>query len=151
MKVMRSNLEFHKLWVTALCLFKPGILISGSGDLSLIIWDLEGEKAPQVLSGHLSTIFGILSLSHEQIISGEHKGNLRIWNIEECSCLIHIHHKPKIKEGLWQIKMFEEGNVACCMDYTVSIWGVENAWRAPRTTFKSVRFLDSLKSIGSFN
>ena len=129
------TLSLHKMIVSALCLPRGGILISGSWDKTLIIWNL-GEyilpTQPRMLIGHKSHIRGIIQITDEQIISGEEDGDLRIWEIYLGTCLLHIPTDRPNGDFLYQIKYFRETNsVACCLHNRMTLWGDVNNWLLP--------------------
>ena len=112
--------------VTALCQPKSGVLVSGYRSGSLHIWELFQELVTysirHTLTRHLSAIRGIVTISNTEIISGEHRGDLCIWNIEKGTCtkqiprahMSHSLHKIKMLEGLTIGKNIVN-LVACCM------------------------------------
>ena len=114
------------------------MLISGSEDKSLIVWEhsLEVSKLipKHVLSGHMSYISGIIRLSEVEIICGEYGGDLRIWNIRDGICIIYIPRTTDF-DYLSQIKIFRELNanirVALCSERAVTVWGADNNWEVP--------------------
>ena len=88
-----TTLSLHTEDITALCSLKPNIMVSGSMDHSLVAWDLEGFIQPKVLLGHSSYIVGIVTINcynNLHIISGEYKGILMAWNIEEGICIVRL-------------------------------------------------------------
>ena len=132
-----STLSGHTDGVTALCHLEGGQLVSGSDDHSLIIWSkLPGSSStysPRQLTGHTSSIKGIIRISKENIISGEYKGYLRIWNINEGVCIRHI---PYMGNCLTQMKQHHEGEVALGYDKKVLVWGAVNNWKGPIKYFR---------------
>ena len=94
-------------------------LISGSSDKKLIIWNLgELPYAPRyILTGHTSSVYGIINLNEEQVVSGEWAGKLIIWRIEDGTSLIII----KGKGSLSKMKNFGS-NLACSNGKSLSIW-----------------------------
>ena len=114
--------------VSALCCVSSRVLVSGSIDHSLIIWEIsETYGEPKyILDGHISTIQGIIKLNNVEIISGEFRGDLRIWNIEFGTCMRHIPDMTGYGR-LYQMKKLvkDNGVVAVCMDYGITVWGEE--------------------------
>ena len=139
------NLSHIREDVIALCGVIDGVLVSAYGNRSLVVWeyDLFGgisststNRPPRhVLTGHTSDIFGSIRISNIEIISGESKGNLRIWNIIEGTCTKHIYNTQHIHGNLWQIKLFGEGEVAVSGSKVVAVWGDVNNWEVPYKVF----------------
>ena len=82
-----STLSGHTKRVSALCYVKEGVFVSGSWDNSLIIWSKSRSESctyspRQVLTGHKSYITGIIRLNNREIVSGEHSGDLMMWDID---------------------------------------------------------------------
>ena len=134
-RAIMSTLSQHTDYVSALCNMGYGVFVSGSKDQSLIIWskyELPGSSSAstftysqRVLTGHKSEIMGIIRLNNIEIISGESKGDLRIWNIVEGVCTKHIipHTKHIIK------KMTEHmGDVVVSHITKIRVWGAGNNW-----------------------
>ena len=148
-RVIISTLSGHTDRVSALCHLGGEQLVSGSADSSLIIWSkLPGSSSTysqkQVLTGHRSGIRGIIRISKAEIISGEHKGDLRIWNINEGVCIRYI---LSMGYDLWQIKQHHEGEIALNYEDKVFVLGAVNNWEAPIKLFRvcagcSIEFLD---------
>ena len=156
-RVIISTLSGHTKVVTTLCYVGDGQLVSGSWDESLIIWSkLPGSSSTysqrQVLTGHKSCIKGIIRISKAEIMSGEHKGDLRIWNIDEGVCIRHISHMRSDyltlrDDYLTQMKQHHEGEVALNYNEKVRVFGALNNWKAPIKQFRvsagsSIEFLD---------
>ena len=135
-RAIMSTLSQHTNYVSALCNMGNGVFVSGSRDQSLIIWskyELPGSSSAstftyshRVLTGHKSEIRGIIRLNNIEIISGESKGDLRIWNIVEGVCTKHIilHINDIIK------KMTEHmgDDVVVNHKTQVRVWGAGNNW-----------------------
>ena len=68
-KTMKLTLSLHTLSITALCRFRHNILISGSEDKSLVIWDkldIHTSSSPDtyILNKHRSHIIGIVKIDN---------------------------------------------------------------------------------------
>ena len=130
------TLSGHSKCVRAICYITPKVLVSGSWDQSLIVWEWRAGgntyNIRYILTGHLSDIHGIIRVSKEEVISGEHQGDLRIWNIREGVCIKYI---PRACRSLWQMKCLEGGyrtpnsvKVGACSCKGISVWGTQNNW-----------------------
>lgn len=89
-----EKLEGHTNKVTCLCI-NERILVSGSDDKSLIIWNLTTFK-PTSLNGHKWSVSS-LSFTHDNnfIISASYDSTLIVWNSFTCA-KVHI-----LKGGSW--------------------------------------------------
>ena len=127
-----STLSGHTGTVSALCYVKEGIFLSGSYDKSLIIWSKSTPESStyshkQTLTGHKSSIFGIIRLSNRDIVSGESGGDLMMWNIDQGLCIRHIPRVCRF-DYLYQMKQHIGGDVVVSYRVKVRIWGAVNNW-----------------------
>jgi WD40 repeat protein len=66
------------------------ILVTGSTDRTLIVWDLHSGERLRHLLGHTSTVRCVeLVNESDLIVSGSRDGTLRVWSLESGECL-HI-------------------------------------------------------------
>ena len=135
-----STLSGHTKGVTTLCDVGEGQLVSGSWDNSLIIWSkLAGSSSTyshrHMLTGHEVGILGIIRIKNKVIISGEYRGDLRIWNIDEGVCIRHIPFLGGYGY-LFQMRQHHEGDVALSYARNLLVWGAVNNWEAPIKQFR---------------
>ena len=128
-----STLTLPTKWVSVLYSVREGVFVSGSGDYSLIIWSKSTPESStysqrQVLRGHTSKIEGIIRLNNTEIISGERKGDLMIWDMDQGLCIRHI---PHYYDGLFQMKQHIEGNVVVNYWNQIITWRAANNWEYP--------------------
>ena len=64
---------------------KP-VLISGSLDNTIKIWDLETGKASQTLFGHIEGVWAVAS-DKLRLVSGSHDRTVKVWAREEGRCV----------------------------------------------------------------
>jgi len=70
----------HKAGVACLAFDKTGKrLASGSGDKTIILWDLAGGKPERTLSGHEGGIRCLAWAADDRLASGSDDGTIRIW------------------------------------------------------------------------
>ena len=111
-----STLSGHTDTVNALCYVKEGIFVSGSDDKLLIVWSKSRPESStyshrQRLTGHKSWIRGIIRLNNREIVSGEWKGDLMIWNIDQGRCIRHIPRIRGYGDSLTQMKQHMRGDI----------------------------------------
>ena len=146
------TLSGHRGGVYALCYVREGVLVSGSGDKSLIIWSklpecttyLHGHK----LTGITSDIEGIIRLNEREIVSGEQGGDLRMWEIDQGICIRHIEYNIW-NYTLTQMKLYMGEVVISYWKGKVMVWGADNNWGHPLRQFTvcdgySIEFLYNL-------
>ena len=119
-RLFMSTLSGHTRRVDVLCSVSEGVLVSGSLDNSLIIWS-------KLLTGHKSNIKGIIRLNKTEIISGEWKGDLMMWNIAEGFCIRHIPNVSGI-DCLDQMKQHIGGDVVVSYRFHKVGMGAANNW-----------------------
>ena len=88
-----STLEGHSNFVLCLKILSDGVrLASGSADKKIKVWSCDGanqSKELQTLSGHSGWINSIevTSLSTSQILSCSHDKTVKLWNLEDGTCI----------------------------------------------------------------
>ena len=118
----------HTDWVRCVCLSKDDLmLISGSTDKTIRIWDIESGECIQKLEGHTGGV-RCLCISNDgaQIISGSEDKSLRIWDLQTGSPIrILLGHEN------WVTSLCTLPNtrliVSCSSDKTVRVWDVYNS------------------------
>ena len=63
---------------------KP-VLISGSLDNTIKLWDIDSGKASQTLFGHIEGVWAVAS-DNLRLVSGSHDRTIKVWNREEGRC-----------------------------------------------------------------
>ena len=127
-----STLSGHTKGAIALCHVNEGVLVSGSVDKSLIIWSKSTPGSSSIyshrrtLTGHRSTIMGIIRVSNTEIVSGEWHGDLMMWNIDEGLCIRQIRHASRFFKFLNQLKQHMRGDVVVNYREDVKVWGAAN-------------------------
>jgi WD40 repeat protein len=62
--------------------------LSGSGDKTLRVWDLEGDEPARVLKGHTGSVNAVArSGDGRRAVSGSEDKTLCVWDIESGRCL----------------------------------------------------------------
>ena len=118
----------HTDSVRCICLSKDEfMLISGSTDKTIRIWDIESGDCFQKLEGHTGGV-RCLCISNDgaQIISGSEDKSLRIWDLQTGSPIrILLGHEN------WVTSLCTLPNtrliVSCSSDKTVRVWDVYNS------------------------
>ena len=99
------------------------MLISGSSDNNIIIWDLQTENALKTLTGHSYHVLAVV-LHKNLVISGSIDGSIRLWDIETESCLdVFSDHSNAVES----IDISACGNffVSGSYDKSIKVWSRE--------------------------
>jgi WD40 repeat protein len=73
-------------------------LISGSGDNSAIIWDIDGRKLLHRLQGHTAEIYAVAFMPDgERVVTGSYDTTLRLWRATDGGLIAELKgHKDKV-------------------------------------------------------
>ena len=146
-RALMCTLCGHNDIVYVVCYIREGLLVSGSRDNCLVIWSKSQAGCTtyslrERLTGHRSTIRGIIRINKREIMSGEENGNLRMWDIDQGICIRHIKHAPG--DHLIQMKQHLGEVLVSYWNGKVRVWGTANNWRNPIKKF-SVCFGDVIE------
>ena len=98
-----------------------GNLVSGSGDKSIKIWDLENKSCVKTLIGHSGFIFSLLEHSSGKLISGSGNDDLtsRMWDVVSGECTNILNYDGR---GIWDMKELPNGEVlSICESKSISL------------------------------
>ena len=139
-KSIICTLFIHTDIVSAISQPISGVLVSGSFDKSLIIWEESVERnnyiPKYIIKEHTSMIKTIIPINNREILTREWKGNIRIWDIDSGLCIIHIKNKD-LDTLTEQMKKWGE-YVAFSGEKRLSLWGAANNWETPIRDFKFI-------------
>ena len=68
---------------------KRNLVVSGSLDTTIRIWDISDGKMLHVLIGHTSLTSGMALHGDRQLVSGNADNTVRVWDITDGSC-VHV-------------------------------------------------------------
>ena len=57
-----------------------GMIVSGSYDNTIILWDINTYQSIQILNAHKGIVISIIELSDGRLVSGSCDGCIMIWN-----------------------------------------------------------------------
>lgn len=77
----------HTQAIQALVVLPNGLVVSGSNDNRLRIWDLHNHSCIAILSGHRRSVTGLALLPNGHLLSGSEDNDLRIWELERQTCI----------------------------------------------------------------
>jgi WD40 repeat protein len=75
-------LEGHRGRVHAVAVLDGRRVVSGSGDRTLRVWNLESGETLQILEGHTSGVNAVTVLDGGRVLSGSDDGTLRVWDLK---------------------------------------------------------------------
>jgi WD40 repeat protein len=78
-------LEGHRSWVKSVYV-QDNLIISGSGDKTIRIWDINTGKCLKTLEGHYGWVKSVFAKDN-LVISGSNDNTIRIWDIDSGICL----------------------------------------------------------------
>ncbi len=83
----------HSGWVNAIVVTPRGMVISGSSDNTLKVWNPETGKEISTITGHKARIRAIALLDEKWVISGSDDFTIKVWNLE--TCLLYTSPSPR--------------------------------------------------------
>ncbi|KAH7930893.1 WD40 repeat-like protein [Leucogyrophana mollusca] len=97
---------------------KKPMLISGSLDNTIKMWDIETGKATETLFGHIEGVWAVAS-DKLRLLSGSHDRTIKVWNREEgrCTATLFGHRGAVTCLGLGEDKIVSGSD-----DGDVRIW-----------------------------
>lgn len=101
------KLKGHKKAISALSFNKEGnLLVSGSNDCTIVLWDLISETGICRLKGHRDMVTSVLFLEeYGMLLSASKDTLLKVWSIEGQYCLdTYIGHRTEI----WSMVLFSQ-------------------------------------------
>jgi eukaryotic-like serine/threonine-protein kinase len=86
---LTRELGRHRDWVTSLAASPDGRWVaSGSGDDTVVLFDLHGSEPPRILGGHGDTVRGVLfSPDSQLLISLDYTSTVRLWDVDAAEAI----------------------------------------------------------------
>ncbi|MDY7022795.1 MAG: hypothetical protein SWJ54_15815, partial [Cyanobacteriota bacterium] len=103
------------------------LLVSGSDDQTLKLWDVNLGSCLQTWRGHSHRIESITNSPNEPILaSGSNDGTVKLWNRHTGQCLRTLHHTP---DPIRALVFSPDGQVLAIgtCEGTVQLWNVQTA------------------------
>jgi small GTP-binding protein len=99
--------------------------LSGSGDRSVRLWDLETGRCLRTFNGHTDLVQRVaLSSDGRRAISGAEDGTVRVWDVETGDCLRVLEgHADSVLCVAWGSD--QRHAISSGFDKTVRVWDVE--------------------------
>jgi len=120
----QKTLSGHTLPITVLCNFRENeIIISGSKDTTLRVWDLKKNECIKILDGHSAAIISVIKLDDAHIASVSLDNRIMIWEIKSGKgkgLLDRYTLKDPIKT---MIKLPQKDGILIFSSKLVFLWG----------------------------
>ncbi|MEQ2173906.1 hypothetical protein GOODEAATRI_002382 [Goodea atripinnis] len=100
---------------------RDNIIISGSTDRTLKVWNAETGECIHTLYGHTSTV-RCMHLHEKRVVSGSRDATLRVWDIETGQCLhVLMGHVAAVRCVQYDGRRVVSG----AYDFMVKVWDPE--------------------------
>jgi small GTP-binding protein len=99
--------------------------VSGSGDRTLRVWDVEAGGCVATLEGHTNEVIGVaVTADGRRAVSGSSDGTLRVWDVEAGGCVATLEGHSGTILG---VAVTADGRraVSGSDDRTLRVWDVE--------------------------
>ncbi|WP_375466646.1 protein kinase [uncultured Nostoc sp.] len=121
-----NSLTGHTDWVSSLAISQDGkTLVSGSGDRSIKIWNLQTGGLKTTLSLHTDAVNSVaISPDGKTLVSGSKDGTIKVWNLENGSLKNTLTgHKDAVNSVA--INSDGETLASGSADKTIKIWNLQ--------------------------
>jgi WD40 repeat protein len=123
---LKFKLVEHEHSVRDLAVY-GNVLVSGSYDNNVIVWDLETGKKIHTLKGHTMKVYCVaIDPKRRHCISGSLDASVRIWGIDDGECK-YVLQGHSILVGL--LGLVDDCLVSAAADATLRIWDPSNGDR----------------------
>jgi WD40 repeat protein len=115
-------LQGHSDLVNRVLLPQPGQALSGAGDHTLRLWDLDSGKSLRVFKGHIGAVVDAALLdNNEYALSASADSTLRLWNLDTGHCL-HIlrGHTSAVRRVI--VLPGSQQALSTAYDHTLRLW-----------------------------
>ena len=82
-QVEEKVLEGHTHFVAAVVNISDDIVVSGSDDDTLRVWNIKTGKCLKVLEGHTESVYAVTKMSDDIIVSESWDETIRVWRWKE--------------------------------------------------------------------
>ena len=124
---MLRTLEGHGNVVTSVSVTPDGRrAVSGSGDKTLRVWDLESGQCLRTLEGHSDSVESVsVTPDGRRAVSGSGDTTLRVWDLESGQCLRTLEGHS---DWVWSVSVTPDGRraVSGSGDTMLRVWDLES-------------------------
>jgi WD40 repeat protein len=101
------------------------IIITGSADQTIKLWDIEKAQCIKTLIGHSHSIDTLKLLQNGHLISGSRDKTIRIWNLStgQCTQILEGH-----KDSIYSCQLTQNAQylITCSLDESIKVWQLES-------------------------
>jgi WD40 repeat protein len=143
------TLSGHTGWVGTLSFSLDGtLLVSGSNDETLKLWDVQTGGVVKTFHGHINRVFSVsISADHTIIVSGSEDQTIRLWNVQmgECYHVMEqqrqVYHVSFSPTNPWHFMSVSCGDYSWSMT-SVQKWDIDGhqvgpTYRCPSKAFST--------------
>jgi len=117
-----QHFSAHDQAVRAIAFGADGMLLTGSEDKTLKLWDLATKTCTHTFMGHEAAVYAVQNAASESLVfSGSADGEIRLWNIVTGQCQsIFSHHG----DAVWALSLSADGDwlASASADSTIRVW-----------------------------
>ena len=123
-RICKATFTGHRKEISSLSFNGDGtLLVSGSSDTELVIWDIMNEMGLYRLKGHKDRITHTKFLVGNRLVSSSKDTLLKIWDLETQSCIqTLVGHKHEV--WCFDINKEETRLVAASSDDNLRVWKI---------------------------
>jgi len=107
----------HTDWVNSVVIHNNDLLLSGSDDMTIRLWDLRTKQCIKVFEGHMGQVQCIQAMG-DRFASGSLDNTVKIWDLTTGQCLKTLFGHM---EGVWCIKFDKLRIVSGSHDKTLKV------------------------------
>ena len=100
-------------------------VVSGVGDNTLKVWELETGQCRATLKGHTQEVAGVaITPDGKKVISGSFDGALRIWSLQSARCIATLYEAGRYN---WDVAVSPNGRVvvSATSDNALAVWNLK--------------------------
>jgi WD40 repeat protein len=122
-----DTLSGHADTVWSVALSTDGqVLVSGSEDNTIKLWNLATRQASRTLTGHTDSVRSVsLSLDGQTLVSGSGDATIKLWDVQtgELSRTLEGHSSP-----VWSVALDRTGQllISGSEDRTIKLWDIQS-------------------------
>jgi WD40 repeat protein/GTPase SAR1 family protein len=126
--ILDCKLKGHRGWVWSMTVISDKLVLSGSEDGSLKVWDIESGTCLATYRGHLDYVCSVaVSQNNERALSGSGDHTLKLWNLISGECITTFENHTA---DVLSVAMTPDGKraISSSNDGTIKIWNLDLGW-----------------------
>ncbi|XP_014785826.1 phospholipase A-2-activating protein [Octopus bimaculoides] len=152
----RCKIQDHANFVSSVCVIPPttsqeGLMITGSNDKSIIVYDLDTFQKLYQLTGHEGTVCALTSGKAGTIISGSWDKTAKVWMNKQCAMTLEGH-----EAAVWVVRYISALDLLLTgsADKTIRVWRdnkCESVIRGHTDCVRDIAILDNNQFLSCSN